>query len=92
MVTLESDKATMDVPAPFAGKVLELKVAVGDKVSEGTVIATMEHAEAAGLASTEEAPVTSALAAGEMESDEQPRSAGSDPVPPQDRKATPRRV
>ena len=36
LVTLESDKATMDVPAPFAGVVHELRVAVGDKVSEGT--------------------------------------------------------
>ena len=38
LVTLESDKATMDVPAPFAGKVKELKVKVGDKVSEGSLI------------------------------------------------------
>jgi pyruvate dehydrogenase E2 component (dihydrolipoamide acetyltransferase) len=42
LVTLESDKATMDVPAPFAGKVKELKVALGDKVSEGSVILTLE--------------------------------------------------
>ncbi len=41
LVTLESDKATMDVPAPQAGTVEELKVAVGDKVSEGTVILTL---------------------------------------------------
>lgn len=38
LVTLESDKATMDVPAPSAGVVKELKVKVGDKVSEGSVI------------------------------------------------------
>ena len=35
LVTLESDKATMDVPAPFAGTVSEVIVKVGDKVSEG---------------------------------------------------------
>ena len=35
LVTLESDKATMDVPAPFAGTIQELKVNVGDKVGEG---------------------------------------------------------
>jgi pyruvate/2-oxoglutarate dehydrogenase complex dihydrolipoamide acyltransferase (E2) component len=35
LVTLESDKATMDVPAPFGGKVQDVKVKVGDKVSEG---------------------------------------------------------
>jgi len=44
LVTLESDKATMDVPAPSAGVVKELKVKVGDKVSEGTVILTLEGA------------------------------------------------
>jgi pyruvate dehydrogenase E2 component (dihydrolipoamide acetyltransferase) len=46
LVTLESDKATMDVPAPSAGVVKELKVKVGDKVSEGTVILTLEGAAA----------------------------------------------
>jgi pyruvate dehydrogenase E2 component (dihydrolipoamide acetyltransferase) len=38
LVTLESDKATMDVPAPSAGTVAEVLVAVGDKVSEGSLI------------------------------------------------------
>ena len=38
LLTLESDKATLDVPAPVAGTVTELRVAVGDTVSEGTVI------------------------------------------------------
>ena len=42
LVTLESDKATMDVPAPSAGTVKELKVKVGDKVSEGSVILTLD--------------------------------------------------
>jgi dihydrolipoamide dehydrogenase len=46
LVTLESDKATMDVPAPSAGTVKELKVKVGDKVSEGVAILTLETAEA----------------------------------------------
>jgi pyruvate dehydrogenase E2 component (dihydrolipoamide acetyltransferase) len=41
LVTLESDKATMDVPAPLSGTVGELRVKVGDKVSEGTVILTL---------------------------------------------------
>ena len=44
LVTLESDKATMDVPAPFAGKVAELRVSVGDEVSEGSVLLTVEAA------------------------------------------------
>ena len=42
LVTLESDKATMEVPAPFAGVVRELKVKVGDKLSEGSVVAMIE--------------------------------------------------
>jgi pyruvate dehydrogenase E2 component (dihydrolipoamide acetyltransferase) len=46
LVTLESDKATMDVPAPFAGKVTQLQVQVGDRVSEGSALLTLEPAEA----------------------------------------------
>ncbi len=42
LLTLESDKATMDVPAPFAGTVRELHVQVGDHVSQGTLLLTME--------------------------------------------------
>ena len=41
LVTLESDKATMDVPAPFAGVVQDLRVSVGDTVSEGTAILSL---------------------------------------------------
>jgi dihydrolipoamide dehydrogenase len=44
LITLESDKATMDVPASQAGKVVEIKVKVGDEVNEGTVILTVEAA------------------------------------------------
>jgi pyruvate/2-oxoglutarate dehydrogenase complex dihydrolipoamide acyltransferase (E2) component len=47
LVTLESDKATMDVPAPSAGTVKELKVKVGDKVSEGSVILLLDGGTAA---------------------------------------------
>jgi dihydrolipoamide dehydrogenase len=42
LVTLESDKATMDVPAPAAGTVKDLRIKVGDKLSEGSVILTLE--------------------------------------------------
>jgi dihydrolipoamide dehydrogenase len=48
LITLESDKATMDVPSPAAGKISELKVSVGDTVSEGTLILTLEGAAANG--------------------------------------------
>ena len=47
LVTLESDKATMDVPSPFAGVVKALKVKTGDKVSEGSVIVTLTQDAAA---------------------------------------------
>ncbi len=47
LVTLESDKATMEVPAPFAGTVRELKVKLGDNVSEGSVVAMIEAADTA---------------------------------------------
>ena len=46
LVTLESDKATLDVPAPVSGVVKELKTKVGDKVSEGSLILMLEVAEA----------------------------------------------
>ncbi len=51
LITLESDKATMEVPAPFAGTVKELKLKVGDEVSEGAVIAILETDGAAVSAS-----------------------------------------
>jgi pyruvate dehydrogenase E2 component (dihydrolipoamide acetyltransferase) len=47
LLTLETDKATMDVPAPFDGLVKEVKVKVGDKVSEGMLIVTIEASGAA---------------------------------------------
>jgi pyruvate dehydrogenase E2 component (dihydrolipoamide acetyltransferase) len=47
LITLESDKATMEVPAPFAGIVKDIKVKVGDKVSQGSVIASVEAGEGA---------------------------------------------
>jgi pyruvate dehydrogenase E2 component (dihydrolipoamide acetyltransferase) len=53
LVTLESDKATMEVPAPFAGVIKEVKVKLGDTVSEGGLVAIIEvGADAAASAST----------------------------------------
>ena len=68
LVTLESDKATMDVPAPFGGTVQEVKLKVGDKVSEGTVVLTLATGgSAAGAtvptAAPAPAPATAASAA-----------------------------
>src|SRR6476646_12118069 len=50
LITLESDKATMEVPSTHAGTVKELRVKVGDKVSQGTVIAVLEAVDAAAAA------------------------------------------
>jgi dihydrolipoamide dehydrogenase len=47
LITVESDKASMEIPSSHAGVVRELKVALGDKVSEGSVILTLEAADAA---------------------------------------------
>ena len=48
LITLESDKATMDVPSPVSGVVTELKIKVGDKVAEGTLVALVRVAAAQG--------------------------------------------
>jgi pyruvate dehydrogenase E2 component (dihydrolipoamide acetyltransferase) len=58
LITLESDKATMEVPAPFAGVVKELKIKPGDKVSEGAAILSLEISEGADTPATAAAPAT----------------------------------
>ncbi|NHX27701.1 dihydrolipoyl dehydrogenase, partial [Escherichia coli] len=64
LIELESDKATMEVPSPAAGVVKELKVAEGDKVSEGSVIMVLEGADAgAGADAPAAAPAAAAPAA-----------------------------
>ena len=63
LLSLESDKATMDVPAPLAGVVLELKVKIGDKVSAGTVILTLQTGSAAAQPSAAAAAAAAAPAA-----------------------------
>src|SRR5580765_7272707 len=64
LITLESDKATMDVPSPQDGVVKEVKVKVGDKVSEGSVILTLsaEGAAAAAAPAAAASPAASAAA------------------------------
>jgi pyruvate dehydrogenase E2 component (dihydrolipoamide acetyltransferase) len=63
LLTLESDKATMDVPAPFAGTVREVHVGVGDRVSQGTLLVSMEDAEAPAEASAPAKPAAPAAEA-----------------------------
>ena len=62
LVTLESDKATMEVPSPFAGVVKEVKVKLGDAVSEGGLVAIIEVAEATVAAAAPPAPAKPAPA------------------------------
>jgi pyruvate dehydrogenase E2 component (dihydrolipoamide acetyltransferase) len=61
LITLESDKATMEVPAPFAGVVTEIMVKLGDEVSEGTVVAMIEAADAAAAPSAAKIAVPAAV-------------------------------
>jgi len=63
LITLESDKATMDVPAPAGGRVREIRVKIGDKVSQGTLIVTLEGAGAAAAPAPAAAPAQPAAAA-----------------------------
>ena len=62
LVSLESDKATMEVPAPVAGTIVEIKVKVGDSLSEGSLVALIETAGAAGAAPNKEQVATAAVA------------------------------
>ncbi|HWA13195.1 MAG TPA: dihydrolipoyllysine-residue acetyltransferase [Burkholderiales bacterium] len=63
LISLESDKATMEVPAPFGGVVREMKIKLGDKVSEGTAILSLEVGDAgAPAAEAKAAPAPAAPA------------------------------
>lgn len=69
LISLESDKATMEIPAPEAGVVKEIKLKVGDKVSKGSLILTMEEGSA-----VPDRPATAPVSA--------PRSAAPSPSAP----------
>ena len=47
IVTIESDKSSVEIPSPAAGEIKDLKVKIGDKVSEGSILATIENGQAA---------------------------------------------
>ncbi len=57
LITVESDKASMDIPAPFAGVVKEVKIKVGDKAAQGTLLITMDVSDAAPAAEAKPAVV-----------------------------------
>ena len=63
LVTVESDKASMEIPSSHAGVVKELKVALGDKINQGTVVLTLESAEAGAAAAPDAAPAAAPAAA-----------------------------
>ncbi|MCS4505108.1 dihydrolipoyllysine-residue acetyltransferase [Arhodomonas aquaeolei] len=77
LITLESDKATMEVPCPEAGRVAEVLVSAGDKVAEGTAVITLEVAEAAG-GSGDDTGTTDTTAAPEGGTDSAPAASGSE--------------
>jgi dihydrolipoamide dehydrogenase len=86
LVTLESDKATMEVPSPAAGVITALKVKLGDEVSEGHVIATLEVAEAGAAATPAAAPkpappAPTPVAAATPAAAPAPKAASSDGTP-----------
>ncbi len=74
LVTLESDKATMEVPAPAAGVIKELKVKLGDKVAEGAVIAVLATTEMADAPAERPTPAATKAATAP--------SASATPAPP----------
>jgi len=85
LLTLESEKATMEVPAPTAGVVKELKVKVGDKVSQGSVVLLLDAGEAGASASAPAAapapaPAPSAPSAKPVEAPAAPAAAAPAPA------------
>ncbi|HZA15096.1 MAG TPA: dihydrolipoyllysine-residue acetyltransferase [Myxococcaceae bacterium] len=89
LITLESDKATMDVPSPAAGTVKDLNVKVGDKVSEGKIILVLDAAAPSTGNGKATAPIAAATSAAPVE---QPRPApiaapAPTPAPPEEAKA-----
>jgi pyruvate dehydrogenase E2 component (dihydrolipoamide acetyltransferase) len=83
LITLETDKATMEVPAPQAGKVVAMKVKLGDKVSEGSLVLTLEIAGATNeeASKAESAPVESSVAPEKSAPAQTAPAAKSPPVP-----------
>jgi dihydrolipoamide dehydrogenase len=81
LVTLESDKATMDVPAPFAGTVMQLSVGIGDRVSEGSVLLLLESGSN-GASSDGGAPESAAAVQEPAPSPAEPAPSPAEPSPP----------
>jgi len=80
IVSLESDKAAMEIPSPFAGTVKDIKVNIGDKVSEGSLLITVEAAQST-AAAEETAPTEEAEAAAQEKTAPAPTPAAPTPAP-----------
>ncbi|BFO56099.1 dihydrolipoyl dehydrogenase [Acidovorax sacchari] len=80
LITVESDKASMEIPSSHAGVVKEVKVKVGDKVAEGSVVLTLEAADAAAAPAPAPASAPAAAAAPAQASAPAPRAAAA-PAP-----------
>ena len=86
LITLESDKASMDIPSPFSGTVKEVKIKVGDKAAQGVLIALVEAAEGAAEAFRPAAappPVVTSVAAVEIAAPSKPVPEVPKPIAPQ---------
>lgn len=89
LITLESDKASMDIPAPFAGVVKDVKIKVGDKASKGTLILAMDAADDVAPA---EKPAPASIAAPAPAAAPEPTRPAPEPPKPIAPKATPNPV
>ena len=81
LLVLESDKATMEIPAPFAGVVKALKVGVGDKVSEGALLAIVEAEEASDAPTAVARPELRSEKEEKKEQKEEEKQEGPEPAP-----------
>jgi pyruvate dehydrogenase E2 component (dihydrolipoyllysine-residue acetyltransferase) len=81
LVTLESDKATMEVPAPQAGTVKELRVKLGDKVSQGSAILMLEAAASAAASAAGKQAAAPAKAGGQLPAPPAPAQAAAQAAP-----------
>lgn len=77
LITLESDKASMDVPSPHKGKIIELSVKEGDSVSTGDVIGRMEIAGEGAAQPAEEAPAKAQASSESAKTEAEPESAAA---------------
>ncbi len=84
LITLESEKATMDIPAPWSGKVTAVRTRAGEKVAEGTLILLMEvsEADAPPAAPEKPAPAATPAAPPPAPAPAEPAKAAAPPAPP----------